>query len=130
VATAHREDTTVSTAVLDAVSEFASALYETPQFALFEEYAQALQHDEMANEAIRLYESKQRSLQLMLQLNAVPEDQQIELEQLRLAVFEHPTIDGYVQAQERLAALCQASAALLSERLGLEFSVRRSSCCG
>jgi len=130
VTTEHRTEPVISPAVSDAIREFAAALYGTPQFALFEEYARALQNDESANEAIRAYENKRRSLQLMLQLNAGTEEQQSELEQLRRAVFEHPTIHGYIQAQERLAALCQATANILSERIGLPFSVNRSGCCG
>lgn len=116
--------------VMDAVRAFAAALDGTPQFAGFEEYARAIKNDEEATNAIHAYQSKQQSLQFMSRLNAVSEDDLSELERLQRTVFDHPTISGYIQAQDHLTALCQASAILLSERIGLEFSVKRSGCCG
>lgn len=116
--------------VMNAVRAFAAALDSTPEFVGFEEYARALKNDEDATNAIHAYQSKQQSLQLMSRLNAVSEDDLSELERLQRAVFDHPTISGYVQAQDQLTALCQTSAVLLSERIGLEFSVKRSGCCG
>lgn len=120
----------ISPTVQDAIREFAAAVEGTPQFAAFEESGRVLQNDQTATSAIDAYQSKQQSLQMMLMLNAVSEDERNELEQLRQAVFDNPTITAYVQAQDRLTALCQASAALLSERIGLEFSVKRGGCCG
>jgi cell fate (sporulation/competence/biofilm development) regulator YlbF (YheA/YmcA/DUF963 family) len=120
----------ISSTVQDAIREFAAAVEGTSQFAAFEESGRALQNDQAAISAIHAYQSKQQSLQMMLMLNAVSEDERNELEQLRQAVFDNPTITGYVQAQDRLTALCLASAALLSEKIGLEFSVKRGGCCG
>lgn len=120
----------ISPAVLDAIREFAAAIDATPQFEAFEESARALHNDQAATSAIHAYQSKQRSLQMMLMLNAVSEDEKNELEQLRQAVFNNPAVMRYLQAQEHLTALCQTCAALLSERIGLEFSVKRGGCCG
>jgi cell fate (sporulation/competence/biofilm development) regulator YlbF (YheA/YmcA/DUF963 family) len=115
---------------MNAIRSFAAALNETPQFAAFEECATALQNDQVATSAINAFQSKQQSLQLMLRLNAVSEDERNELEQLRQAVLNNPTMMSYLQAQDELSALCQVSAALLSEKIGLQFSVKRSGCCG
>ena len=123
-------DLELTSDVRQALRDFASALGETSQFARFERAAGALRADEDAQNAISAYESKQRSLQMMLMLNAVSKEERDELESLRQAVFSNPTVMGYVSAQDDLMALCQSVNDLLSDQLGMRFALRRGGCCG
>lgn len=110
------------TAVGEATRAFAQALTETAEYEAFEEAASRLRDDQFAQQAIAAYQSKQRSLEAMLMLNAVSAEDQAELERLRQVFLSEPTVVAYFQAQEDLMALCQASADLLSERIGLSFA--------
>lgn len=105
---------------------FAQALAESAEFQAFEQAAERLGQDEIAQNAIQAFQDKQQSLQMLLQLNAVSPEDRAELERLRKAFLDQPTVLGYVEAQEKLATLCQAAANLLSERIGLSFTA----CCG
>ena len=110
------------TAVREATRAFAQALTETAEYEAFEEAASRLRDDQLAQRDIAAYQSKQRSLEAVLMLNAVSAEDQAELERLRQAFLSESTVAAYFQAQEDLMALCQASADLLSERIGLSFS--------
>ena len=109
-------------AVREATRAFAQALTETAEYEAFEEAASRLRDDQLAQQAIVAYQSKQQSLEAMLMLNAVSVEDQAELERLRQAFLSESTVVAYFQAQEDLMALCQASADLLSERIGLSFA--------
>lgn len=109
-------------AVREATRIFAQALTETAEYEAFEGAASRLRNDQIAQQAIVAYQSKQRSLEALLMLNAVSVEDQAELERLRQAFLSKPTVVAYFQAQEDLMALCQASADLLSERIGLSFA--------
>ncbi|MFO7623781.1 MAG: YlbF family regulator [Anaerolineales bacterium] len=105
-----------------AVRDFAMSLTESEEFQAFEIAAQNLRQDTEAQEAIRAFQEKQSSLQMMLMLNAVsPEDRQ-ELERLQKAFIAHPTVAAYLQAQDNLTAVCQTVAQMLNESTGLSFS--------
>ncbi len=123
-------DLELTSEVRHALDDFAAALGETPQFTRFEQAASALRADEEAQNAIFAYESRQRSLQMLLMLNAASEEEQSELESLRQTVFSSPTVMSYVSAQDDLMALCQAVNDLLSHQLGMRFALRRGGCCG
>lgn len=110
------------TEVHEATRAFAQALTETAEYEAFEEATSHLRDDQLAQRAIAAYQSKQRSLEAMLMLNAVSAEDQAELERLRQAFLSESTVVAYFQAQEDLMALCQASADLLSERIGLSFA--------
>jgi cell fate (sporulation/competence/biofilm development) regulator YlbF (YheA/YmcA/DUF963 family) len=105
-----------------AASAFAQALAESAEFQAFEQAADRLRQDETAQRAIGAYQTKQMSLQAVLMLNAASAQDQAELERLRQAFLSHPTVAAYLQAQENLAAVCQATADVLSQRIGLSFT--------
>ena len=114
-----------------AVSDFAAALSETPEFTAFERAYVRFRDDRRAQEELRTYGEKQRSLQPLLMLNAAGEDELAELERLREAWSSEESVIDYVEAQAALAALCRATDQVLSERLGLGFAgTCRPSCCG
>jgi cell fate (sporulation/competence/biofilm development) regulator YlbF (YheA/YmcA/DUF963 family) len=104
------------------VREFAMALTEADVFQDFEVASHNLRQDQEAQGAIRAFQEKQNSLQMMLMLNAAPPDDQQELERLRDAFVSNPTVAAYMEAQENLTNACQAVAQILNESTGLNFS--------
>lgn len=106
----------------NAARSFAQALAESAEFQAFEQAAERLRQDEIAQQTIRAYQNKQQSLQMMLMLNAVSPQDQAELERLQKAFLEHPAVAAYLKAQEELNTLCQEAANLLSERIGLSYT--------
>jgi cell fate (sporulation/competence/biofilm development) regulator YlbF (YheA/YmcA/DUF963 family) len=104
------------------VREFAMALTEADVFQDFEVAAHNLRQDQEAQGAIRAFQEKQNSLQMMLMLNAVSTEDQQELERLRDAFISNPTVAAYMEAQENLTNACQAVAQILNESTGLNFS--------
>lgn len=124
------DDLDLTAEVRQALRDFAAALVETPQFARFEQAAEALQGDEEAQKALEAFQTKQQSLQMMLTLNAVSEEEQAELKNLREAVFSHSTFTEYLDSEHELMALCRTVNDVLSDRIGLRFAMRRSGCCG
>lgn len=108
--------------VRQAARDFAAALVDTPQFKVFEQASEALRHDEGAQRTMEAYQTKQMSLGALLMLNAVPTEEQAELERLRQAFINEPAVSAYFQAQSELTVMCQAAADLLSKHLGLSFA--------
>ena len=114
------EDTEAEVRV--AARAFAEALAESAEFQAFEQTADRLRQDKTAQRVIRAYQTKEQSLQAVLMLDAVSAQDQAELERLRQAFLSHPTVAAYLQAQEDLTAVCQATADVLSQRIGLSFT--------
>lgn len=108
--------------VKQAARDFAAALVETPQFKAFEQTSEALRHDQKALSAMEAYQAKQSSLQALLMLNALGPEERDELERMRQAFMNEPTVSAFFQAQSELMVMCQASADLLSKHLGLSFA--------
>ncbi len=114
-----------------AARALAQALAESAEFQAFEAAADRLDRDETAQHALQAYQAKQQSLQMMLRLNAVSSEERAELDQLHQALLAQATVVDYMQAQEAVIALCQGTAELLSQRIGLNFAAAcRSGCCG
>jgi len=81
--------------------------------------------------AIETYEQRQHSLRALLQLNAVSAEDQAELEQLRQAYIDEPSVARYLAAQAELVALIQAVADQLSAQIGFDFAAAcGGGCCG
>ncbi len=117
--------------VRQAASDFAAALSETPEFQAFEQAAFKLRSDPAATQARKTFQSKQTSLKALIQLHAVPAEDQAELERLYQAYQTLPCVIEYLQAETNLRALCQVLNSLLSEHLGLDFATSSSTgCCG
>jgi cell fate (sporulation/competence/biofilm development) regulator YlbF (YheA/YmcA/DUF963 family) len=117
--------------VLQAASDFASALAETPQFQAFERASERFRQDQAAQQAMQAYQQKQESLRALLMLNAVSADQRAELERLQNAFIHQPVVQEYFAAQTDLAALCQLLGDMLSESIGLNYATACGvSCCG
>ena len=105
-----------------AAKAFAAALAETPEFQAFEDAAVAFKQDRAAQGAVRLFQEKQRSLQMMQQLGMLTQDELNELERLRGAMIAQPSVRAYVEAQDELMLVCQAASRELSEVIGLDFA--------
>ena len=116
--------------VLSAARDFAAALAETPQFQALEAATECLNHDPAARQILQALEAKQQALEPLLLLNSVSVEERAELEQLRLAFVNQPSVAAYFQAQADLKAICQAAADWLSEAIGLNYAAAcGSGCC-
>ena len=115
--------------VQQAAHDFAAALVAAPQFKAFEEAAHAFQQDKAAQTALRAYQAKQQSLQMMLMLNAVNAEDRTELTRLYQAFAGRPSFQAYVPD---LKAMCQEVGDLLSQHIGFDFAASCASggCCG
>lgn len=117
--------------VHQAARAFAAALAATPQFQAFEQAHEVLRVDATAQQAGAAYQEKQQSLRMMLMLNAVSAEEQAELQQLRDAFFDAPSVIAMLQAQEELQALCRSTADVLSEVIALDVAAACGPrCCG
>lgn len=123
--------TATTSAIHQAISDFATALAATPQFQAFEQAEEQFRQDTAAQDALQAYQDKRQSLQALLMLKAVSDEEQAKLQRLYQAFLEHPSVMSYLQSLENLSAVCRAVADLVSERIGLNFAVGRSGgCCG
>jgi cell fate (sporulation/competence/biofilm development) regulator YlbF (YheA/YmcA/DUF963 family) len=115
-----------------ALVALAGALAQTEQFQAFEQAAAALERDEEALRAQEAYAAKLESLDLVLRLGAASEEDGAELNGLEQACDAQPAIAAHAAAQQELAALFQAVAGALSQRLGLEYAsaCKEGCCCG
>lgn len=107
---------------LQAAREFAAVLAETPEYQAFDQAQLRLRRDAAAQAAIRAFQERQQSLQLMLMLGALSEADRQDLQRLQHEMLAQPTVQAYVEAQERLSLLCQEVAGLISEVIGLSFA--------
>jgi cell fate (sporulation/competence/biofilm development) regulator YlbF (YheA/YmcA/DUF963 family) len=116
--------------VRQAAHDFAAALAATGQFTALEAASERLRQDQAAQHAVQAYQAKQQSLQAILMLNALSPDEQTELECLREAFLAEASVAAYLRTEADLRALCQTTADLLSEHVGLNFaSACSSGCC-
>ncbi len=121
----------LTTAIEEALPTFAGALAETPAFQAFQTAATTLRDDTVARCAIETYEQRQHSLRALLQLGAVSAEDQAELERLRQAYLDEPSVSCYLAAQADLVALAQAVADQLSAQIGFDFAAAcGGGCCG
>lgn len=117
--------------VHQAARAFAATLAATPQFLAFEQAHETLRGDAAAQRAGAAYQERQQSLHMLLMLGAVGAEEQAELERLRDAFFNAPSVVAMLQAQEALQALCHMTADVLSEAIDLDVAAACGPrCCG
>lgn len=117
--------------VRQAARDFAVALYESEPYQAFVLAASCLENDSKAQEAIREFQEKQQSLQMMFRLNVVSLEDRSELERLHKQMLAQPSVIDYVNAQGNLSLLCQQLAGRLSNLINLDYaSACGASCCG
>ena len=107
---------------LQAAREFAAVLAEMPGYQAFDQAQLRLRRDAAAQEAIRAFQERQQSLQMMLMLGALSEADRDDLQRLQREMLAQPTVQAYVETQERLSLLCREVADLISEVIGLSFA--------
>jgi cell fate (sporulation/competence/biofilm development) regulator YlbF (YheA/YmcA/DUF963 family) len=114
-----------------AARDFAAALAETPQFKAFEQAYEALNNDTAAHQSLSAYQAKAKSLRAMLMLNAVSEVDRAELERLKNEYVTRSAVQVYAAAESELTSLCQQTAGMISEAIGLNYAAScGASCCG
>ena len=122
-----------SKSVIKVVSkQFAEAFTETPQYMAFEQAYYAYRKDEKTQKALQDFQEKQASLQALLMLNAISEEERMELIRLKDQFYNQPSILEYNKAQTELAEVSQKIGDMLSEAIGLDFgaSCKTGGCCG
>lgn len=117
--------------VRSAGRDFAAALAETPHFQAFEQAYERLSHDATAQQALSAYRTKAESLRALLMLNAVGEDERVELERLKQAYVSRASVQALSAAEAELTALCQEAAGMISAAIGFDYAAScGASCCG
>jgi len=107
---------------LQAARQFAAVLAETPEYQAFDEAQFRLRQDAAAQAAIRAFQEKQQALGWQLQFGLIGDAEREELRRLQQAMLAQPAVQAYIEAQERLGLLCQETAGLISEVIGLSFA--------
>ncbi len=116
--------------VKQAAHDFAAALAATPQYQAYERAEDSLRQDVAAQRVMGAYQSKQRSLRMSLMLGTVSAEERAELQRLQQDFLAQPAIAAFLRAQADLQALCQATANLLSDGIGLNFAgACKKGCC-
>lgn len=115
-----------------AARDFAQALAESPVFQAYETAVTQLDNDPAAQAAIHAFQERQQSLQALIMLNALSAEEQAEMARLQQAFMAEPAVVALLEAQDALTAVCQTTAAILSERIGLDFAAACApgGCCG
>lgn len=108
--------------VLEAAREFAAALAETAEYQAFEGAQLALQRDDAAQAAIRAFREKQQVLGWELRLGVVTDADREGLQRLEQDMLAQPTVQAYVEAQERLSRLCGDLVDIISDTIGVNFA--------
>jgi len=129
----YNEFEVASKSVIKLVSkQFVEAFTETPQYTAFEQAYYAYRMDEKTQKALQEFQEKQASLQALLMLNAISEEERTELARLRDQFYHQPSILDYTKAQTELAEVSQKIGDMLSEAIGLDFgaSCKTGGCCG
>lgn len=151
------ETGTLELEVHTAAHTFAQALAESAVFQAFEQAAERLGRDEIAQNAIQAFQDKQQSLQMLLQLNAVSPEDRAELERflktqsdlrvrqsrnavtqsdvdelraLQREVQSNQRIRDYAETQQAAIAYLPAINQEISQLLGVDFaSLAGRGCC-
>jgi cell fate (sporulation/competence/biofilm development) regulator YlbF (YheA/YmcA/DUF963 family) len=120
------------TVVMQSARQFAETMSDTPQFKEFEQSYFAYRQDEAAQMVLQEFQKKQASLQAVLMLNAVSDEDRQELQRLHDRFYSQTTVMRYIKAQEVLIAISQEVGDLLSNTIGLDFgaSCKTGGCCG
>jgi len=130
----YNEFEVASKSVIKLVSkQFVEAFTETPQYTAFEQAYYAYRMDEKTQKALQEFQEKQASLQALLMLNAISEEERTELARLRDQFYHQPSILDYTKAQTELAEVSQKIGDMLSEAIGLNFGASCKTgggCCG
>lgn len=108
--------------VRDAVNVFADALAATREYQNFQQAALEFERDPDALQAVRLFQEKQRSLQMMQQLGMLTDEELTELRRLRRAMADQPRVRAYLNAQSLLQHVCQLAAQEISAEIKLDFA--------
>jgi cell fate (sporulation/competence/biofilm development) regulator YlbF (YheA/YmcA/DUF963 family) len=124
-------DLAMTSEVRAAANAFAAALADTPEFRAFEERYSVFKHDRAAQDTTRLFQEKQHSLQTMQQLGMLEQAELDELNRLRDAMVNQPSVHAYMDAQNELMLICQAAAQELNASIEFDFTgACTAGCCG
>lgn len=118
--------------VMESAKHFAEVFENTPQFQEFTQAYFAFRQDEELQKTLQEFQKKQVSLRALLALNAVSEEDRLEIKNLRDKYTQQPSYVRYANAQEKLVELGQEIGDYLTNAIGLDFgdSCKTGGCCG
>ncbi|MCX6054408.1 MAG: YlbF family regulator [Chloroflexi bacterium] len=118
--------------VMESAKHFAEIFESTPQFQEFTQAYLAFRQDEEVQKTLQEFQKKQASLRALLALNAVSEEDRLEIKNLRGKYSQQPSYVRYTNAQEKLVELGQEIGDYLTNEIGLDFgaSCKTGGCCG
>jgi len=106
--------------LMNTVQQFCRTFAETPQFKAFEQANAFLQGDDEARAAARAYLSKYGSLRVSIMLKTVTDQDNLELQNLKAAYDQLPSVVAFADADLKLRAISQTIGAMLSLSIGMD----------
>lgn len=118
--------------VIETARQLAEVMIDSKQYTEFERSYLLFREDNEAQKIIREFQAKQNSLRGLIQLNAVSEEDQKELQRLQTSFSQRPAVIRYSKAQNELMRFSQEIGDHLSDAIGMDFSsaCRSGGCCG
>ncbi len=110
--------------VMESAQRFCRVFSEIPQFKAYEHANATLRDDAEAREAAQAYSRKLGSLRIQIKLKAVKEQDKLELQNLKDAYDQMPSVIAFNKADEELRAVSQRLGDVLSQSIEMDFGNR------
>ena len=111
-------------AVMDTAQKFCQVFTELPQFKTYEQANAALRDDADARLAAQAYSQKLGSLRIPIKLKTVSEKDKLELQNLKDAYDQTPSVIAFNKADQELRAVAQQLGDILSQSIEMDFGNR------
>lgn len=118
---------------VQASRSLAKAIAETANYKAFERARDRLSSDVEARKMLDDLEAAEQKAQLAESWGGLSDFERKKLERLRDSTFKHPTINTFLEAQERLIADLKELNRYMTEKLGIDFADMtkpQTGCCG
>ena len=115
-----------------AAEALGTALRASPEFGALLAAGTALEADAGSTAAIGAFQRRQAGLRMPITLGTLSDAERAELEGLQAAVLACPAVAAYFAAQTTFAEVCRETAAIVTNRTGIDFAAnsRSGGCCG
>lgn len=110
--------------VLDSAQKFCQVFMEIPQYKAYEQANADLRDDAEAHAAAQAYSQKLGSLRIPIKLKTVSEKDKLELQNLKDAYDQMPSVIAFNKADQELRAVAQQLGDILSQSIDMDFGNR------